>query len=138
MHARRPFLILVLGAVAILLGPCLVLLCVMFVRNLITGSELPTRSSTEFSVALTVLGLFISAFLALGYISFVAGMDLLKLRERGRKLASIAMVLWLLICGLIAFVTWGVLNLSILLVAAAALFFFIYLQLRRTRSLFTD
>jgi hypothetical protein len=114
----------------------------LLIRELIARDEMPSPSSHDFPVVATLLSLFATAFFTLSLISFFAARDLWKLRERGRKLAFIAMLLWLSVCAILVLVAWRPLDLRLLRVAAGlgmfAIFFLVYLQLHTTRSKFAN
>jgi hypothetical protein len=55
-----------------------------------------TKATGEFVWVSSWLALFSAGFLALAFISFVAGLDLGELKNRGRNLGSVSMILLLL------------------------------------------
>jgi uncharacterized membrane protein (DUF2068 family) len=69
-----------------------------FLVSLYKTNEWPpvTKATGEFVWVCSWLALFSAGFLALAFISFVAGLDLWKLKNRGRNLASVSMILLLL------------------------------------------
>jgi hypothetical protein len=110
------------------------------IQQLVSTSELPPRSSLDFVVIVLLLVLFLGSFLLFSFISAVAGRDLWKLRNRGRRLATLSMVLWVLAGILMAILGWNPMDLRLLVGAAGVCVlgsgFLIYLQLPSARSRF--
>jgi hypothetical protein len=128
----------VLSLVAFAASPGLVILMADFFFNIYSKFESPSFGQDPLgSLWLCLFVLLASgSFLTLAWISYTAGLDLWKLKKRGRKLAYISMTLYSLfgIVYLLFRETWSTkLGLGI---CALSVFFLIYLQLPSIRQKF--
>ena len=142
MIERRPLPISVLSIIAFVVCPFLITLAIRLVSNIFSDSEMPPRWSADFISTAIVLALFCGSFFLLSFVSIVAGRDLWKLRNRGRKLASVSMVLWLLLGAVLVAIGWQVREVPTLVfggsLSLVAALFLVYLQLRAVRGKFTS
>ena len=94
----RPLGVTILSLTAFAVAPALVALLGAFLVSIHKTNEWPsvTKATGKFVWVGSWLALFSAGFLALAYISFVAGLDLWRLKNRGRNLASVSMILLLL------------------------------------------
>ncbi len=94
----RPLGVTLLSLIAFAVSPVLVFVLGGFLVSVYKTNEWPsvTKATGEFVWVCSWLAFFSASFLGLAYISFVAGLDLWKLKNRGRNLASVSMILLLL------------------------------------------
>jgi len=94
----RPLGVTILSLTAFATSLALVVLLGAFLVSVYRNNEWPsvTKATGEFVWVCSWLSLFSASFLGLAYISFIAGLDLWKLKNRGRNLASVSMILLLL------------------------------------------
>jgi len=134
----RPIGVTVLSFMAFAASPTLVVLMGGFFFTILTEDVLPSvrPDPVEFVMFWTFLALTAAAFLAIAWISFRAGLDLWKMANRGRRLASVSMVL-LLLLGIVYFLIgefWSTVAGSS--ICAVSVFFSVYLQLPSIRRRF--
>jgi hypothetical protein len=95
---RRPVGVTLLSLLAFAVSPAWVFLLVGFLFTIFAKSELPPFSDQPaFLYACVLIPIALACFMAMAWISFTAALDLWKLRNRGRLLASVSMVLILLL-----------------------------------------
>lgn len=106
--------------------------------NLYSKSEFPSPSKEtgEFLYVFAWLAVFSGCFLELAYISFVAGIDLWRMKVRGRYLALFSMPLYLLVgCAYIIMgEIWSIW--MAMPICGVGVFFFVYLLLPSIRRRF--
>jgi len=98
------------------------------------------RAPRDFVLFLVVPALWEGSFLLLSIVSAVVARDLWKLRNRGQQLASVSMVSWLFVGGVMVILAYNTLDSFFLPLGVSAcilaLFFLVYLQLPTVRSKF--
>jgi len=134
----RPLPVAILSGVAFAVTPAIILLSVGFAVSIFKRNELPSiaKDGLAFFYFWILFLLETAAYLTLAGISFTAGRELWNLKDRGRRLANVAMVLYGLL-GLVFFVIrekWSLIAGPC--TCAFALLYLIYLQLPATRRKF--
>jgi hypothetical protein len=130
--------VVILSGLAFAVTPGLILLAMGFSISIFRQDELPTisKDGIAFFYFWILFPLALLAFLALAGISFTAARDLWNLKERGRKLATMSMVLYGLI-GLVFLIVrerWSLI--AAVCVCTLALSCLIYLLMPMTRRKF--
>jgi hypothetical protein len=139
MESRdRPIAVTILSFMAFAAALAIVVLMGTFFLSIFTVNEFPSaaKQTGEFVLVCVWLSLFSVSFLALAWISFVAGQDLGRLKNRGRRLASVSMILFLfpgIACFFVRSFWWTWTGISICMLCAFSL---AYLQLPSTRRRF--
>jgi len=130
----------ILSLLAFAGSPGLIVLMGKFFFNIYTINEPPSFAKDPLGtlwLCLFVL-LAVVSFLTLAWISYIAGLDLWRLKNRGRKLAYISMILFFLVGILYLLIRetwWTVLGTGICTLSAI---FFVYLQLPSIRQRFNS
>jgi hypothetical protein len=134
----RPIGVTVLSLIAFAASPGVVVLMAIFFFNIYTRNEPPSIAENPLGFLWLCLALLFAVvgFPTLAWISYTAGIDLCRLKNRGRKLASVSMILYFLL-GIVYLLfreTWSTkLGLGI---CTLSVFFLIYLQLPSIRQRF--
>ena len=134
----RPIGVTVLSLIAFAVSPVFLVLLGLFLHHIFVESIPPSFSDDTGAFLWLSFWLPIASacFLTLSWISFKAGLDLWRLKNRGRKLAYISMILFFLlgiVYLLIRETCWTVLGVGICTLSA---FFFVYLQAPSIRRRF--
>ena len=134
----RPMAVSVLSLMAFAASPVIVALMGIQFFIILTQDVLPSvkPDPVDFVTFWTFLALVGASFLVLAWISVRAGLDLWKMANRGRRLASISMLL-LLLPGVV-YIFLGDIWFTVLgsSICAVSIFFFVYLQLPSVRRRF--
>ncbi len=134
----RPIGATVLSLIAFAASPGLVILMGLYFFEIYTIYEPPSFAEDPLGSLWLCLFLILAlvSFLTLTWISYTAGLDLWRLKNRGRKLAYISMILFFLlgiVYLLIRETWWTMLGVGI---CALSGFFFIYLRIPSIRQRF--
>lgn len=99
---QKPFGVTILSLIAFVASPTLMVLFVFFPFNIYQKKETPSfrKNTGEFILLAVGALILLIAFLLLSWLSYTAGLELWKLKEPGRQLASFTMPLFLLVGGL--------------------------------------
>jgi hypothetical protein len=135
---RRPIGVTILSLTAFAVSPMFVIVLGRAFSVIHTKSELPSvvEDLIPFVYLCALLLLSSACFLTLAWISFTAGLDLWRMNERGRYLASFSMILFLLvgIINLLMNDIWS--TLSGVGLCIFGVVFFAYLQVPSIRQRF--
>jgi hypothetical protein len=136
--SKRPAAVTLLSLIAFAFSPILILVLAFFFLNIYARNETPSFGQNPGGfVFLAVWELILSiCFFLLAWLSYLAGRDLWKLRERGRHLALFSMPLFLVIGGLATANGNGWWTATGTTICILSVFFFIYLLLPSVRGKF--
>src|SRR5712691_12161608 len=126
---RRPTGVTVLSLVAFAASPGFIILLVGSFYVLHTKSEIPSAAEEPATFLWFCLWMLLlsTCFLTLAWIAFTVGLDLWRLQSRGRSVAWVSMMLFLLL-GIIYLLISGIWRLVGVAACAFSIFFLVYLR----------